>query len=37
MKILLFDFNCILEDVAIELEKRGHELLPIDGKKSTSK
>jgi len=37
MKILLFDFNNLLIDVAEELIKRGHTLLPIDGKKSTWK
>lgn len=37
MKILLFDFNNVLSEVAKELEKRGHELLPYDGKKSTFK
>lgn len=35
MKILLFDFNNVLYDVARELENRGHELLDHDGKKST--
>lgn len=35
MRILLFDFNNILFDVARELEKRGHTLLSHDGKKKT--
>lgn len=35
MKILLFDFNNILIDVAKELENRGHTLLQHDGKKKT--
>lgn len=37
MNILLFNWNNILTDVADELIKRGHTLLPIDGKKSTLK
>lgn len=37
MKILLFDYNNILSDVATELVKRGHTLLPLDGKESTFK
>lgn len=34
LKVLLFDFNNILFDVAKELENRGHELMPfyVDGK-----
>lgn len=35
MKILLFDFNNVLQDVALELENRGHTLLPHDGKQKT--
>lgn len=35
MKILLFDWNNILTDVAEELNRRGHELLQHDGKRST--
>lgn len=35
MKILLFDWNSVLTDVAKELHNRGHELLPHDGKKKT--
>lgn len=36
MKILLFDFNNVLADVAKELERRGHELIPfyVNGKLS---
>lgn len=37
MNILSFDFNNILTDVERELEKRGHTILPIDGKASTWK
>lgn len=37
MKILLFDWNNILTDVAKELNKQGHELLSHDGKESTFK
>lgn len=37
MKILLFDFNNVLSDVAKELVKRGHTLLNHDGKESTWK
>ena len=35
LSILLFNWNSILDDVEIELEKRGHILLPHDGKKTT--
>lgn len=35
MKILLFNWNNVLTDVEEELKKRGHILLPHDGKKST--
>ncbi len=35
MKILLFDWNNVLTDVAQELHNRGHELLAHDGKEST--
>lgn len=35
MKILLFNWNNILTDVADELVKRGHELLPMDGDRKT--
>ncbi len=35
MKILLFDWNNILTDVAEELHNRGHELLQHDGTKAT--
>lgn len=37
MNILLFDFNNVLSDVAQELVKRGHTILPVDGKTSTWK
>lgn len=37
MKILIFDFNNLLTDVIEELKKRGHTILPLDGKKSTAK
>jgi hypothetical protein len=37
LKILLFDWNNILYDVAKELNRRGHILLPHDGQKSTFK
>jgi hypothetical protein len=37
MNVLLFDFNNVLADVEEELKKRGHILLPIDGKPSTFK
>lgn len=37
MKILLFNFNEILTDVANELVDRGHTILPNDGKDSTWK
>lgn len=37
MKILLFDWNNILTDVAEELYRQGHELLQHDGKESTFK
>lgn len=37
MKILLFDWNNVLHDVAIELTKRGHTLLEHDGKQKTWK
>lgn len=36
MKILLFDYNNVLSDVAVELQARGHTLLPLDGKKTTA-
>lgn len=35
MKILLFDYNSVLSDVAEALVKKGHELLPLDGKAKT--
>lgn len=35
MNILLFNFNNILTDVEEELKKRGHTVLPMDGKKET--
>lgn len=35
MKILTVGFNNILNDVEAELVRRGHELLPRDGKKET--
>lgn len=35
LKILLFDFNSVLSDVAEELHRRGHELLVNDNKEST--
>ncbi len=37
LNILLFNWNNVLTDVSIELEKRGHTILPIDGKESTLK
>lgn len=37
MKILLFDFNNVLYDVAKELEAQGHELLEHDGTQKTFK
>lgn len=37
MKILLFNWNNVLTDVEEELKKRGHILLPHDGKQSTLK
>lgn len=37
MNILLFNWNNILTDVADELVKRGHTLLPIDGKATTAR
>jgi hypothetical protein len=37
MKILLYDFNNILVDVRRELIKRGHTMLPQDGKDKTWK
>ena len=35
MNILAFDFNNILTDVVEELTRRGHTMLPIDGKANT--
>lgn len=37
MNILLFNWNNVLTDVEKELEKRGHTILPHDGKNSTLK
>lgn len=37
MKILIFNRNNVLSDVEEELLRRGHELLPHDGKKTTWK
>lgn len=37
MKILLFDYNNVLADVAQALHDKGHELLEHDGKESTFK
>lgn len=37
MNVLAFDFNNILTDVIEELTRRGHTILPLDGKASTWK
>jgi hypothetical protein len=34
-KILIFDWNSVLTDVEVELRKRGFDILPMDGEKST--
>lgn len=36
MNILIFDWNSVLTDVKIELERRGHTLLPLDGTLATA-
>jgi hypothetical protein len=35
MRILAFNWNNVLTDVIEELKNRGHEILPLDGKKET--
>lgn len=37
MNILLFNWNNVLTDVEAELKRRGHTVLPIDGRRQTMK